>query len=297
MILVQDRNIVHLFKIKKSVVKNMEVYCTRQSLEMDQLNFSFDGNRLRDTATPYELNMEDDDIIYTDALALTDATPRKHIDTRAESLTIDLTYQMLQATSERQDEEGSASQETTVRLTELPEDLRLLKEEVRKLSVDCRGLVALPEWLGEFKHLKELKLERSLGEYGKMGNVCRDANWPASRMTLPSSMGNLHALRTLILSGLDLGTLPDSLGTLHALRTLTLSALYLESLPESIGRLSSLKTLEISCSCHCGQVRQLPTSFGQLSALEDLTLAGLSITSLPSSFWQLTNGFTGIAAE
>mmetsp|Transcript_100166 Transcript_100166/g.146230 ORF Transcript_100166/g.146230 Transcript_100166/m.146230 type:complete len:98 (+) Transcript_100166:160-453(+) len=60
----QDGNIVH-FKIKKKtqLKKLMEAYCARQSLQMDQIRFLFDGNRLRDTQTPDELEMEDDDVI------------------------------------------------------------------------------------------------------------------------------------------------------------------------------------------------------------------------------------------
>jgi len=60
----QDGNIVH-FKIKKKTQlrKLMEAYCARQSLQMDQIRFLFDGNRLWDAQTPDELDMEDDDVI------------------------------------------------------------------------------------------------------------------------------------------------------------------------------------------------------------------------------------------
>ena len=58
------------FKIKKKtqLMKLMEAYCARQSLQMEQIRFLFDGNRLRDTQTPDELDMEDDDVI--DAAAM-----------------------------------------------------------------------------------------------------------------------------------------------------------------------------------------------------------------------------------
>ena len=60
----QDGNIVH-FKIKKKtqLKKLMEMYCARQSLQMEQIRFLFKGNRLRDSQTPDELEMEDDDVI------------------------------------------------------------------------------------------------------------------------------------------------------------------------------------------------------------------------------------------
>jgi ubiquitin len=63
---VMDRNgnIMHFkMKRKKQLKKLMEVYCARQSLQMEQIRFLFDGNRLRDSQTPDELEMEDDDVI------------------------------------------------------------------------------------------------------------------------------------------------------------------------------------------------------------------------------------------
>ena len=58
-------NIVH-FKIKRDtqLKKIMEAYCHRQSLQMDQTCFVFDGCRLRGSETPKELEMEDDDFIH-----------------------------------------------------------------------------------------------------------------------------------------------------------------------------------------------------------------------------------------
>ena len=60
----QDGNTVH-FKMNRNtqLKKLMEAYCNRQSLQMDQIRFLFDGNRLRETYTPEELEMEDDDVI------------------------------------------------------------------------------------------------------------------------------------------------------------------------------------------------------------------------------------------
>ena len=53
------------FKIKKKtqLKKLMEAYCARQSLQVDQIRFLFNGSRLRDTQTPDELEMEDGDVI------------------------------------------------------------------------------------------------------------------------------------------------------------------------------------------------------------------------------------------
>ena len=53
------------FKIKRhtKLKKLMEAYCLRQGLVLAQVRFLFDGARLRDTQTPDELDMEDDDVI------------------------------------------------------------------------------------------------------------------------------------------------------------------------------------------------------------------------------------------
>jgi len=41
-------------------------------------------------------------------------------------------------------------------LLKVPEDLRLLKEQVRILSIDISQLRTVPEWLGEFQNLESL---------------------------------------------------------------------------------------------------------------------------------------------
>ena len=61
----QDGNVVW-FKIMKNakLKKLMEAYCARQRLQMDQIRFMFDGNRLQDSQTPDELEMGDHDVIH-----------------------------------------------------------------------------------------------------------------------------------------------------------------------------------------------------------------------------------------
>ena len=65
----QDGSLVH-FMIKQTTAlkKLMEAYCFRQGLEMDRTCFFFARNRLRESQTPAELNMEDDDMIYRGAI-------------------------------------------------------------------------------------------------------------------------------------------------------------------------------------------------------------------------------------
>ena len=65
----QDDSLVH-FKIKQTTAlkKLMEAYCFRQGLEMNRTCLFFTGNQLRDTQTPAQLNMENDDMISRGAI-------------------------------------------------------------------------------------------------------------------------------------------------------------------------------------------------------------------------------------
>jgi small ubiquitin-related modifier len=57
------------FKIRKTTVlkRLMEAYCSRQGLQVGNVRFLYDGERLKDDSTPESLNMEDNDVI--DAVA------------------------------------------------------------------------------------------------------------------------------------------------------------------------------------------------------------------------------------
>lgn len=57
------------FKIRKSTPlrRLMEAYCNRQGLQTANVRFLYDGERLKDDATPEALSMEDNDVI--DAVA------------------------------------------------------------------------------------------------------------------------------------------------------------------------------------------------------------------------------------
>jgi small ubiquitin-related modifier len=56
---------VMYFKIKRQTQfrKVFEAYCARQSLQLDQMRFLFNGIKLGDYQTPEELEMEDDEVI------------------------------------------------------------------------------------------------------------------------------------------------------------------------------------------------------------------------------------------
>mmetsp|Transcript_6457 Transcript_6457/g.19104 ORF Transcript_6457/g.19104 Transcript_6457/m.19104 type:complete len:95 (-) Transcript_6457:152-436(-) len=60
----QDDNEI-TFKIKKTtpLKKLMNAYCNRQNLELSQIVFLYEGERIQAEQTPEQLNMSDDDEI------------------------------------------------------------------------------------------------------------------------------------------------------------------------------------------------------------------------------------------
>jgi len=105
-------------------------------------------------------------------------------------------------------------------LVEVPEDQRLLQEEVRELHLNCYALAVMPRWLGELAHLEILSLD-GIGFIHEYGNSNDHFNAPL--ISLPEALGELHVLKTLTIKNLAI----------------------LEALPKSIGWLSLLETLHI----------------------------------------------------
>eukprot|EP01119_Soliformovum_irregulare_P008738 TRINITY_DN21847_c0_g1_i1.p2 TRINITY_DN21847_c0_g1~~TRINITY_DN21847_c0_g1_i1.p2 ORF type:complete len:104 (-),score=29.52 TRINITY_DN21847_c0_g1_i1:267-578(-) len=60
----QDGNEVY-FRIKKhtALKKLMDAYCHRSGVDSQSIRFLYDGNRILETQSPKELNMEDNDVI------------------------------------------------------------------------------------------------------------------------------------------------------------------------------------------------------------------------------------------
>mmetsp|Transcript_26318 Transcript_26318/g.61406 ORF Transcript_26318/g.61406 Transcript_26318/m.61406 type:complete len:94 (+) Transcript_26318:84-365(+) len=63
-VVTQDGNEI-FFKCKQTtqLQKLMNAFCNRQGVAMSSVRFLFDGQRLRETQTPAELDMEDGDVI------------------------------------------------------------------------------------------------------------------------------------------------------------------------------------------------------------------------------------------
>lgn len=60
----QDGNEIY-FKCKQTtpLKKLMDAFCNRQGVSSNSVRFLFDGNRINETQTPQQLEMEDGDVI------------------------------------------------------------------------------------------------------------------------------------------------------------------------------------------------------------------------------------------
>ena len=103
--------------------------------------------------------------------------------------------------------------------------------------------------------------------------------------TLPSEIGQLTNLTSLLLNGNQFTSLPLEIGLLTNLTELNLRANELTSLPFEIGQLINLTDL----SLRDNQLTSLAPEIGQLTNLTSLDLIFNQLTSLPPEIGQLTN--------
>lgn len=102
--------------------------------------------------------------------------------------------------------------------------------------------------------------------------------------SLPSTIGKLRRLKILNINTNELRILPNTFHELKALKFLSVSHNKLEMLPTSIGSLSSLRSLSLEKN----SLKILPKEIGDLNRLTSLNLASNSLNSLPREFENLT---------
>jgi len=136
----------------------------------------------------------------------------------------------------------------------------------------------------------------TVNEYGCV--ICLDLEWHSDCSstwiggiglsgTLPPEIGNLGSLKSLYLSGNDLGNIPPEIGNLTHLENLDMGASGLSGdIPPEIGNLSNLKHLDI----YYNDITNIPSEIGNLAKLETLFLSFNPISgSLPPEIGNLTN--------
>jgi hypothetical protein len=126
----------------------------------------------------------------------------------------------------------------------------------------------------------------------QQGHVATLEPYGRLRGSIPASIGNLSALRTLNLTRVYVdghlsGSIPDSLGNLSALQNLWLDGNYLSgNIPVSLGSLTALQYLGLSDNQLSGSI---PSELGNLSALKGLWLRENQLSgSIPFSLGNLT---------
>lgn len=101
--------------------------------------------------------------------------------------------------------------------------------------------------------------------------------------TLPSQIGELTQLQSLVLHNNRLVSLPPEIGQLTQLKQLFLDGNYLESLCTQIGQLTMLEQLALPHN----RLVSLPSEIGQLTQLDHLHLHNNKLESLPPQIGQL----------
>jgi Leucine-rich repeat (LRR) protein len=109
-------------------------------------------------------------------------------------------------------------------------------------------MTELPEWLGSYRELRTLKLERH------------------KLRALPKSLAKLTRLRELELRGNPLGKLPKPIPSLPRLESLGLRGTKLTELPSDIAKVTTLRRLDLGDN----PIAKLPPGIFELVALEEL---------------------------
>ncbi|XP_060670228.1 putative disease resistance protein RGA3 isoform X2 [Ziziphus jujuba] len=126
---------------------------------------------------------------------------------------------------------------------------------LKKLTLEeCKSLVGIPEWIGNFKSLRELRI----GGCNKL-------------TSLPEGLHQLTSLQSLDIRDLaQLETFPDGLQELTSLQELKFYACEsLADIPEWIGNLKSLRELGIGGP---NKLTSLPKGMRQLTSLQELSI-------------------------
>ncbi|XP_054778988.1 putative disease resistance RPP13-like protein 1 [Prosopis cineraria] len=146
----------------------------------------------------------------------------------------------------------------------LPSNMKCL----RMLSLQgLRALVVVPEFFGEFIHLRYL-----------------DLSW-TSIESLPRSICKMYNLQTLMLCGSHLKMLPDDMQDLVNLRHLDLSfSGTIVSLPNSLCKLYNLQTLKLE---YCWCLQMLPSDTQDLVNLRHLDVRKTGLKEIPRGLGKL----------
>eukprot|EP01018_Ginkgo_biloba_P029562 Gb_20740 [translate_table: standard] len=164
----------------------------------------------------------------------------------------------------------------------MPRDLKYL---IRR---DCESLERTPDF-SNHKNIEKLWLSGCTGLteiHCSIGNLKELVHLDLANCTnlraLPETIHKLCKVKIFILSGCkNLMMLPDKLGDLKALKELLLDNTAIAKLPSSFGSLCSLEKLNVST---CRSLQEIPASIDQLQRLRFLDMGHCGVSTLPEEF-------------
>jgi internalin A len=139
--------------------------------------------------------------------------------------------------------------------------------------------------------LQDQELTKLPPEIGQLTALRSLVLWGNRLTTLPPEIGQLTQLQSLNLYGNKLTILPPEIGQLTALRMFGLSGNDLTTLPPEIGRLTALEELYLGHFMlfdEHNDLTVLPSEIGQLTKLQRLNLSFNHLTALPTEIGRLT---------
>ncbi|KAF3789555.1 putative disease resistance protein [Nymphaea thermarum] len=155
---------------------------------------------------------------------------------------------------------------TDSKIKELPESIEAM-EKIEELSLRCKNLMTLPDWISYPKNLKTFEAD------------CE------SITPIINKIFSLRSIESLSLCCAD-EELPAAIAetSVENLKSFTLRCKNLKALPEWIGSLKNLEFLKFEA---CESITELPLCIRNLSRLEELSLNGCKrirlVPLLPSS--------------
>jgi Leucine-rich repeat (LRR) protein len=135
-------------------------------------------------------------------------------------------------------------------------------------------------WFPSLNYIESIPSE--IGKLTRLGSLLLSSNKISS---LPAGIGGLVSLVRLDLSGNLIIALPAEIGDLTNLQELNLSNTGNSSIPPNIGLLRNLTYLDLGRN----NLVNLPSEFAQLHNLEELSIGSNRFTTLPASICALEN--------
>ena len=174
---------------------------------------------------------------------------------------------------------------TYAHLTEVPQGIELLADQLQDLYLSGNQIQHIPERLGMLTQLHFLRLfensisvvpEKTLGQLTQLEELRLNLNLISS---LPRDLGRLTNLENIWLQHNLLSGLPESLGQLTRMDYLILRDNLLRSIPSSFGSLRRASRLYLEDNL----LSSIPSSLGRLTALATLDVHNNSLTTIPAS--------------